>query len=156
MGNLNEFQEITISYKLGNTIKSKSQVKSSDSVRITCAKDAAEILRHNWLGIEHRESFYILLLNRANKVLGISLVSMGGLSGTAADPKIIYQTALKANASGIILAHNHPSGNLQPSSADIQLTSKLKQAGQWLDLPILDHIIMSEDSFLSFAEDGLL
>ena len=149
-------QEITISYMLNDKRKQTTHLKSSQLAQITCAKDATEVLRTKWEGMEHVESFYVLLLNRANKVLGISLISKGGLAGTVADPKVIFQTALKANASGIILAHNHPSGNLTPSEADIKLTSRLKQSGSFLDLPVLDHIIISEDGFLSFAEDGLL
>ena len=108
------------------------------------------------LQIEHREYFFILLLNRANKVLGVSTVSMGGMSGTVADPKIIFQTALKVSAASVILCHNHPSGNIKPSESDIRLTQKIKKAGSFLDLPCLDHIILTEDSYFSFADEGML
>ncbi len=96
----------------------------------------------------------MLLLSRANKVLGFHKVSEGGLSGTVADPKIIFQTALKANSCSIILGHNHPSGNTAPSEADISLTKKLKNAGEFLDLPVLDHIIVTSESYYSFADEN--
>lgn len=102
------------------------------------------------------EEFKIILLNRANKVLGICPISLGGISGTIADPKLIFATALKASASGIILAHNHPSGNLKPSQVDIQLTKKLVEAGKFLDLGILDHLIIGSEGYLSFADEGLI
>lgn len=98
----------------------------------------------------------ILCLNRANKVLGWAKVSQGGLSGIVADPKVIFQIALKSNGSSLILCHNHPSLNLQPSEADIHLTRKLKEAGLMLDLPVLDHLIVSSEGFYSFADEGLL
>ncbi|MES2875823.1 MAG: JAB domain-containing protein [Bacteroidota bacterium] len=116
------------------------------------------MLQSNWNyeTIEFIEEFKIILLNRANRVLGIVPISVGGTAGTIADPKIIYVAALKMNAASIILAHNHPSGNLKPSHADIELTKKLKNAGQFLDLPILDHIILTKDGFLSFADEYLM
>jgi DNA repair protein RadC len=98
----------------------------------------------------------VILLNRANKVLGICEVSTGGVAGTVADPKVIFAAALKALASSIILSHNHPSGNLAPSQADIELTHKLKAAGRFLELPILDHIIMTSEGYYSFADEGVL
>jgi DNA repair protein RadC len=109
-----------------------------------------------WDDLEYRESFAILLLNRANRVLGIANISSGGLSGTVADPKVIFQQALKANASSIILLHNHPSGNTQPSEADITLTRKMKECGKFLDLPVLDHLIVTTDGYYSFAYEGLI
>jgi DNA repair protein RadC len=102
------------------------------------------------------EEFFVLLLNRSNKVIGWSKVSMGGMNGTVADPKTIFQVALKANASHIVIAHNHPSGNLEPSQADISLTQKMKESGNFLDLPVLDHLILSTESYYSFADDGKL
>jgi len=98
----------------------------------------------------------VLCLNRANRILGWAKVSQGGLTGTVADPKLIYQIALKSNASSIIIAFNHPSGNLNPSESDIQLTRKLKEAGLMLDLPVLDHLIISSEGYYSFADEGLL
>lgn len=87
-----------------------------------------------------------MLLNRMNKVLGIYLISVGGFAGTVCDPKVVFQAALKTNASSIILAHNHPSGNLKPSDADLQLTEKLKKGGKLLDIAVLDHLILTEEA----------
>ena len=106
--------------------------------------------------MDYREEFLVLCLNRANKVLGFSKIGQGGISGTVADPKVIFQVALKANASSIILAHNHPSGNCKPSTNDVELTKKIQSAGKFLDLTVLDHIILSSDSYLSFADTGFI
>ena len=99
-----------------------------------------------------------LLLNRANKVLGISTISEGGLSGTVTDVRLIYQYAIKANASGIIIAHNHPSGNINPSESDQKITNKIKDAGNLLDIQLLDHIILTAEIeiYRSFADEGQL
>jgi DNA repair protein RadC len=141
--------EITVSYK--------PLLKLSGQPQISTSIDAYQIFKEAWSEtLCYCEEFNILLLNRANKVLGISKISVGGIAGTVADPKKIFQTALKANASSIILAHNHPSGNLKPSQADIDLTRKIKNAGAFLDLPIMDHIIITDEGFLSFADEGIL
>ncbi len=130
--------------------------KYSEMPKVTCSNDAVELLRSIWSDqIEYREEFVILCLNRANKVLGYSRISSGGTTGTVADPKIIFQIALKSNASSIILAHNHPSGNTDPSDSDTKLTTKLKSAGILLDIPVLDHIILTSESFYSFADEEL-
>lgn len=106
--------------------------------------------------IELIEEFKILLLNRRNRVLGIVHISCGGFSGTIADPKVIFSAALKACASGIILCHSHPSGELDPSREDIALTNKLSNGDALLDLKILDHLVRSKDSFYSFTDKGLM
>lgn len=134
-----------------------NRVRYADMPKISSSKDAEDIFRRIW---SHRmgyiEEFYILLLNRSNKVIGWTKISMGGSAGTVSDPKVIFQTALKANASHIVLGHNHPSGNLEPSQADIALTQKMKESGSFLDLPVLDHLILSTESYYSFADDGKL
>ena len=96
----------------------------------------------------------MLLLNRANKVLGYVLLSLGGTAGTVVDPKVIFQAALKTNAHGIILCHNHPSGNLTPSSQDISLTKQLRDAGKFLEIALLDHLILTTEGYYSFADEG--
>lgn len=106
--------------------------------------------------MEHHEESYVMFLNRANKALGVSFISKGGMAETVMDVKIILQTALKVHASGIILSHNHPSGNLRPSEPDKQITSKIKEACKVLDLHLLDHIILTEESYYSFTDEGLL
>ncbi|MCB0806561.1 MAG: DNA repair protein RadC [Bacteroidales bacterium] len=102
------------------------------------------------------EAFYILLLNRANKVIRDVMISEGGISGTVADPKKIFKLGLDHNATSIILCHNHPSGSVKPSDADIKLTRKLKQAGDVLDMPVLDHIIVGDENYYSFSDEGML
>lgn len=102
------------------------------------------------------ESFWLLLLNRANKILKHVLISEGGISGTIADPKKIFKLSLDNHASGIILCHNHPSGNTKPSEADIKLTRKLNEAGKFLDINIIDHIIIGEQKYFSFADNNML
>jgi DNA repair protein RadC len=107
--------------------------------------------------IEHIEEFKLLLMNQSNSVLGIMPVSKGGLSGTVTDVRLIFQGAIKANASGIIVCHNHPSGNLNPSESDIKITQKIKEAGNLMDIQLLDHLILiMDDSYYSFADNGLL
>jgi len=102
------------------------------------------------------EEFWILILNRASQVIEIKNISKGGVSGTVADAKLIFRPALEKLGSSIIVGHNHPSGNLKPSQADINLTRKLVKAGEYLDVKVLDHIIVGGNSFLSLADEGLL
>lgn len=123
--------------------------------QITCSRDAYEVLKPHLMDLPHEE-FWIILLNRANHVLKCERISSGGVSGTVADPKMIFKVALENLCSAIILAHNHPSGNLTPSQADKNLTKKLREAGAYLEVPVLDHVIFTDKAYLSFADDGLL
>ncbi len=102
------------------------------------------------------EVFAVVFLNRANKINHFEIISKGGISGTVADPRIILKKALEEDATAIVLCHNHPSGNLQPSRADEELTKKIKEAAAFFDIKILDHIIVSEEGYYSFADDGML
>ena len=124
--------------------------------KFTSSSDAYDMALNIWPEgtIDHSESFMALMLDRASKYLCYSIISIGGLSGTVADPKKIFQTALKANASCLILIHNHPSGNKDPSDADNKLTKKLKSAGEFLDLSVLDHLIITSDGYFSYADEG--
>lgn len=106
--------------------------------------------------IDYRESFFALYLNQANKVLGIKKISECGISSTLVDVRIIMQAALLCNASGIIVAHNHPSGNLNPSSCDIKMTSQIKEAATILSMSLLDDIILTSDAHYFFADDGMI
>jgi DNA repair protein RadC len=124
-------------------------------MRITGSKDAYEEIKPHLLDKQHEE-FWILLLNRANEVIRLVQISSGGVSGTVADPKLIFKHALEQLASALILVHNHPSGNLTASQADKDLTKKLKDAGRLLDIPVLDHLIFTDQSYLSFADTGML
>lgn len=145
-----EVAEIQLSYK--------SNVKPSLRPKITSSRDAHEVLRQVWNDsvIELCEQFKVLFTNRANKVLGVFEVSTGGISGTVADPKLIFAAALKACSTGLILSHNHPSGNLTPSQADIDLTRKIKEGGKLLEIQLLDHIILTSEGYFSFADEGLV
>lgn len=122
---------------------------------IATSHDAYDIVQ-SLIGDSHYEQFWILLLNRANKVIRKINISDGGMAGTVADPKRIFKMALENNAASIILAHNHPSGNLKPSDEDIKLTRKLKQAGELLDISVLDHIIAGDNGYFSFADEGMI
>ncbi len=128
-------------------IKTRPQIRSS--------KDAFQILAPLVMDLPHEE-FWILLLNRANKVIAREQVSIGGVTGTVVDAKIIFRKALSNLACGIILCHNHPSGNLNPSQADLEITRKLKRAGETLEINILDHLIITENGYFSFADEGKL
>lgn len=133
------------------------KVKPSERVQITGSKDAADAFRGVWRQpLELKECFYAMFLNRANKVLGILLVSEGGLSGCSVDVRSIFSAALKANSCSVILAHNHPSGQGTPSDADRKITEKVKNAGVLLDIPVLDHVILLPDGYCSFADEGYL
>src|SRR5665811_1563433 len=135
----------------------KNKVKASDRIKITCSRDANQVFVDSWNNdtIGFLEEFKILLMNRSNAVLGILEISKGGTTGTVSDLKVIFSAALKGNASGIICAHNHPSGNLNPSESDSRLTKKLKEAGNLLDISVLDHLILStEGDYYSFADNS--
>ena len=137
----------------------KTKVNPKDRTRVTSSKDAYKLLFDSWNKnmIEHVEEFKLLLLNQSNAVLGILSVSKGGIFGTVTDVRLIFQGALKTNASGIIVCHNHPSGNLNPSESDTKITQKIKEAGNIMDIQLLDHLIITaEDSYYSFADNGLL
>ena len=125
----------------------KTKVKPSQRPKITTSVDAYEILQKIWNRdkIELVEEFKVLLLNRSNKVLGVLDASSGGITGTVADPRIILTAAIKANAVGIVLSHNHPSGSLKPSRADEELTVKIREAARFLDMTVLDHIIIPRE-----------
>lgn len=151
---IGEAKAITIisALELGRRRKAAEFIKKP---KITCSNDAYTILAPYLMDKTHEE-FWILILNRANTVITARNISQGGISGTVADPKVIFKAALDERASSIILSHNHPSGNLQPSKNDIDLTKKLKRAGEVLELPVLDHIIFSDQQYFSFADEGLL
>lgn len=132
----------------------RKDLESQQKPRITCSIDAYNEFKADLMDIPHEE-FWILLLNRANLVIGKKQISQGGVAGTVADPKIIFKIALENLASGIILAHNHPSGNLTASQADKDLTQKLKEAGKLLDIQVLDHLILAAQKYVSFVDEGI-
>ena len=123
--------------------------------KIGSSRDAYQAIAPLLTDLSHEE-FWLLLLNKANEVMARERLSTGGMSGTVVDIKMVFKSALDARASGIIAVHNHPSGNLQPSMADQELTRRLRRAGEMLDLPLLDHLIISERGYYSFADEGAL
>ena len=142
--------EVQVSYK--------PDYKASERPKISSSKQAYDLLMQQWdLGkIEFLEQSKMILLNRQNRVLGLVDISTGGVGGTILDPKIIFSIALKANTSSIILCHNHPSGNIQPSQSDVKLTNQLKEGGKLLEILVWDHLIITNENYYSFADDGMM
>ena len=136
----------------------KTKIKASERPIITCSKDGYEILLQLWNDgkMEIQEEFKVLLLDRAQRVKGVYEVSSGGITGTVADPRLILAAAIKSLSVGLVLCHNHPSGNLMPSPADEELTMKIKEAAKYHDIKVLDHIILSSEGYYSFADEGRL
>jgi DNA repair protein RadC len=144
---------IAAALELGRRRKESSGNKSLK--KITSSKDAYNYIYPS-LADQQQEFFYIILLNRANVILSNHKISEGGMTGTVVDPKIIFKKVLEEGAISIVLVHNHPSGNLQPSQADIDLTKKIQEASKLLDISLLDHLIFTNNTYFSFADEGLL
>jgi DNA repair protein RadC len=123
--------------------------------KVLSSKDIANFLKAQYQ-YHTKEVFVVMYLNQANKILHHEIVSEGGITGTVADPRIILQRALEHNATALILSHNHPSGSLKPSRADETLTEKIKTAASYFDIKVMDHIIVSEEGYFSFADEGLI
>ncbi|HEY3372142.1 MAG TPA: DNA repair protein RadC [Prolixibacteraceae bacterium] len=151
---IGQAKAITISaaMELGRRRKETDTV---ERIKVVTSSDAATIFKPLLSDLAHEE-FWILLLNRNNQVIDKIMVSQGGLSGTVIDVRIILKMALDKLACSIILCHNHPSGNLIPSEADKEITRKIKEAGKHMDIPVLDHVIIGNGSYFSFADDGLI
>ena len=146
---ITELNEIQVSYS--NT-SDKNAVKTSEQANDAC-KQAYALLNAQ---ISLKEHFIVLFLNRASRVIGFYHLSSGGIAGTVADLRLAFSIGLKCLASSMILCHNHPSGNTKPSQADIDLTRKFSQAGEIMEIMVVDHIVLAEDGYYSFADDGLL
>ncbi len=149
--NTQQISEVSLIYR--------SKVRASDRPKVKCSKDAYDLFIESWNldTLEYVEEFKMLLMNRSNAVLGIINLSKGGISGTVTDVRVIMQAAIKTNASGIIVCHNHPSGNLNPSETDTKITNKIKDAANLLDIQLLDHLIINPDGdYFSFADNGNL
>ena len=148
---MQQISELTISYK--------PKVKPSDRYIIRYSQDAYRLLMEQTFNddtLEYKEYFKLVLLNRANKVLGITTISEGGMDGTTVDVRLILQTALLAHSSNIIIAHNHPTGGLTPSSLDDAVTKKIKEAAKLMDITLYDHLIVTRDRYYSYADEGRL
>lgn len=133
----------------------KSIANVPDKVKITCSRDIYHHVLAKLID-EPVEHFYVFLTDRSNKIIGERHLSVGGISGTVVDPRLVIKFALDHYASGIILVHNHPSGNKSPSTADINLTSKLREAAKLMDIILLDHLIVAGREYFSFADEGML
>ncbi len=133
----------------------RKETEPDEKPKVVTSADAARIFKPLLSDLPHEE-FWILLLNRNNLVIDKMMVSQGGLSGTIIDVRIILKMALDKLACSIILCHNHPSGNLVPSEADKNITIKIKEAGKHMDIPVLDHLIIGNDAYFSFADEGLI
>ncbi|MGC4020459.1 MAG: DNA repair protein RadC [Cyclobacteriaceae bacterium] len=151
---IGEARAITIvaALELGRRKKDQSP---EEKPKLESSQSAFNVIKGDLQDLPHEE-FWVLLLNRAHRLMKKKRVSEGGVSGTVADPKIIFKLALEELASGIIVVHNHPSGNLQPSDSDIALTKKLKEAGKFLEIAVLDHLIIGRQNYFSFTDEGLM
>lgn len=133
----------------------RNETDSAKRDKVSSSTDVFSMMKPVFMDLPHEE-FWVLMLNRSNALIKKEFVSRGGISGTAVDPKIVYKAAIDNLASSIVLCHNHPSGNLKPSEADVKLTKKLKEAGALLEIPVLDHIIITDAGYYSFADEGVL
>lgn len=151
---IGEARAITIAAAM-ELSRRRQSIVLSHKLQIKSSREVAEFLR-SLLRDHSHEVFGVIFLNQANRIKHYEIISSGGLTATVADPRIIFKKALSEDAVSIILFHNHPSGSLEPSFADKELTSKLVEAGKFLDIRILDHIIVSHEGYFSFADEGLI
>lgn len=126
-----------------------------ENLKIIFSNDIFELMQPVFADLNHEE-FWVLFLNKANRLLGKFMISKGGMSGTVADPKVIFKTALEKNAAYLMLTHNHPSGNLNPSQEDINITKRLRDLGAMMDMHVLDHLIITNNGYYSFADQGII
>lgn len=151
---IGETKAITIAaaLELGRRRQGASSIFST---KIKCSIDVADYLIEQLKDLDH-EVFAVVFLNRANKIIHFEIISRGGITGTVADPRIILKLALQHGATSLIICHNHPSGNLQPSIADNEITKKIKQAAELIDVKLLDHLIVSDEGYYSYLDEGLI
>ncbi|HRD40772.1 MAG TPA: DNA repair protein RadC, partial [Bacteroidia bacterium] len=143
---------IASAFELG---RRRNELERTDKPKISSSLDAFKLLNKKLSDLPHEE-FWILLLNRANSVVKMECISQGGISGTVVDVRLILKPAIESLASGIILCHNHPSGQLKPSEQDVSLTKKIKESTRMMDINLLDHLIIGDQKYLSFADEGIL
>ena len=143
---------ILTTMELGRRLASE---EGSNRIKITCSKDVFDVMQPI-IGVLNHEEFWVLFLNNSNKILKKLQLSKGGLTGTIVDVRLVLKSALELMATGIVLCHNHPSGNLNASKSDKQITEKLKLASETMDIKILDHLIITEKTYFSFADEGVL
>lgn len=143
---------IMAALELGRRRKENEPIKK---LQINSAKTAFDLLLPYYIDLTHEE-FYVIYLNRSNHVLKITQISVGGTSGTYVEPRMIYKFAIEYQATALILSHNHPSGTLRPSVQDIELTKRIKKLGDLIEIPVLDHVIITDNGYFSFNESKLL
>lgn len=143
---------IVAALELGRRRKETETVKRE---KITTSRDAYEAMKPKMIDLPHEE-FWLVILNRANGIIKKELISRGGVAGTVVDTKIIFKCAVEHYASSIIICHNHPSGNLKPSEADIKITKSIKEAGKIMEIPLIDHLIITDAGYYSFADEGMI
>ena len=143
---------LSAAFELG---RRRAQTAPKENPRITCSSDAYQIIYPDLVDLPHEE-FHAICLSRSNHVVGKKQLSIGGIHGTVADGKILFKEALYLNATGIIIAHNHPSGSTQPSQADLDLTKRFKAFGEFIEISILDHLIIGNKGYYSFADESQL
>ncbi len=143
---------IVAALELGRRRKETETVKRE---KITSSGDVFDIMKPLFVDLPHEE-FWLLILNRANHVIKKELISRGGVAGTVVDTKLIFKAAIEHRASSIIICHNHPSGNLKPSDADVKITKNIKEAGKIMEIPLLDHLIITDSGFYSFGDEGMM
>ena len=136
-------------------LSNRIENKANDKIKITESKIAFDLLKSSFQDLKHEE-FYVVFLNNSHVVLDYKCVSRGGITATIADGRIIFKEAILLNSTSIILAHNHPSGNAQPSDSDINLTKNLKEFGKCVDINVLDHIIVADNLYFSFVDNGMI
>ena len=148
--NLMNFAEVRLTYK--------PKIKASERQQLTSSTEAYKLLRQVYdpETIEYRESFKVILLNRQNRVIGVTSMAEGGIDKVLVDVRMIFQAALLANASGIIISHNHPTGCLHPSEEDRKLTGAIREGGKLINIILLDHLIVTSEGYFSFADEGIL
>ena len=150
---IGEAKAVTIAAAL--ELGTRRDVLATKKLIVSSSADVAAFLRHQFK-LKKQEIFAVVFLNRSNRINHIEIISEGGITGTIADPRIILKKALDHEAVHLILCHNHPSGNVKPSKADEELTQKIKSAAVYFDIKVVDHIIVSEEGYFSFADEGLL
>lgn len=133
----------------------RKEVRGAKRKKIISSSDTYNLMKGYYSDLTHEE-FYIVLLNQANEVIGVRQVSIGGMAGTYVDPKVIFKMGLDMGAAGIVLTHNHPSGQCLPSLSDHELTRKIRQFGLLIEMPVLDHLIISDNGYFSFSDNGVL
>ncbi len=135
--------------------KRKNNEEGIKKTKVRASKEIYYLLKEKFENLQHEE-FYVIYLSRANEIISLNQLSKGGVAGTVVDTRLIFKHGVSCLASGLILAHNHPSGNLTPSEEDLKLTKKIKEVGQLMDIQVLDHLIFGQESYLSFADEGLI